>query len=151
MARGEIFALMTVGMAGIAGTVKVIYVAILGPVLPGALGQIIAASIIATPGGLAVAALIMPFATGPAAARTAVLTSGAPAGSAIEVVLNGTRDGVVILVNIFATLIVVIALVSLVNQALSLLPPLGAAKVTLQGLLAFVFRPVVWLMGIPSG
>jgi CNT family concentrative nucleoside transporter len=151
MARGEIFALMTAGMAGIAGTVMAIYAAILGPVLPGALGQIIAASIIATPGGLAVAALMIPFEAGQTTSRAAILTSGAPAGSAMEAVLNGTRDGVVILVNIIATLIVVIALVSLVNQALSLLPPLGAAPVTLQGLAGYAFRPVVWLMGIPAG
>jgi CNT family concentrative nucleoside transporter len=88
MARGEIFALMTVGMAGIAGTVMAVYAAILGPVLPGALGQIIAASIIATPGGLAIAALMMPFSTVQAISPRAVLTGGAPAGSAMEAVLN---------------------------------------------------------------
>jgi concentrative nucleoside transporter, CNT family len=151
MARGEIFALMTVGMAGIAGTVMAIYAAILGPVLPGALGQIVAASIISTPGGLAVAALMMPFANGETKARTASLDAGPPAGNAMESVLRGTRDGTVILVNIIATLIVVIALVSLLNQALSLLPELAGAPVSLQGLLGFAFRPVVWLMGIPSG
>ncbi len=156
MQRGEIFALMTVGMSGIAGTVMAIYAAILGPVLPGALGQIIAASIIATPGGLAVAALMIPFTTGQSTDRAAALTGsapagGAPAGSAMEAVINGTRDGVVILVNIVATLIVVVALVSLANQALSLLPPLLAAPVTLQGLLSLAFRPVVWLMGVPAG
>jgi CNT family concentrative nucleoside transporter len=151
MQRGEIFALMTVGMSGIAGTVMAIYAAILGPVLPGALGQIIAASIIATPGGLAVAALMIPFTTGQSTDRAAALTGSAPAGSAMEAVINGTRDGVVILVNIVATLIVVVALVSLANQALSLLPPLLAAPVTLQGLLSLAFRPVVWLMGVPAG
>jgi len=150
MARGEIFALMTVGMAGIAGTVMAIYAAILGPVLPGALGQIIAASIISTPGGLAVAALMMPFATNDTKAQTAILDAGPRAGNAMEAVLRGTRDGVVILVNIIATLIVVVALVSLANQALSLLPELAGTPVSLQGLLGFAFRPVVWLMGIPS-
>jgi len=151
MSRGEIFALMTVGMAGIAGTVMAIYAAILGPVLPGALGQIIAASIISTPGGLAVAALMMPFDTDRAEGRNAILDAGPRAGNVMESILRGTRDGVVILVNIIATLIVVVALVSLVNQALSLLPELAGAPVSLQGLLAFAFRPVVWLMGIPSG
>ncbi len=150
MERGEIFALMTVGMAGIAGTVMAIYAAILGPVLPGALGQIIAASIISTPGGLAVAAMMMPFATSESRAQTAILDVGPPAGNAMESVLRGTRDGVVVLVNIIATLIVVVALVSLANQALSLLPRLAGAPVSLQGLLGFAFRPVVWLMGIPS-
>jgi CNT family concentrative nucleoside transporter len=149
MSRGEIFALMTVGMAGIAGTVMAIYAAILGPVLPGALGQIIAASIISTPGGLAVAALMMPFATSQAKTQAVTLDAGPAAGNAMEAILRGTRDGVVILVNIIATLIVAVALVSLANQALSLLPQRAGAPVSLQGLLAFAFRPVVWLMGIP--
>lgn len=107
MARGEIFALMTVGMAGIAGTVMAVYVAILGPVLPGALGQIIAASIISTPGGLAVAALMMPFActaTGAEAHDDGTLDAGTAAGNAMEALLRSTRDGIVILVNIVATL-----------------------------------------------
>jgi CNT family concentrative nucleoside transporter len=151
MVPGEIFALMTVGMAGIAGTVMALYAAILGPVLPGALGHIIAASIISTPGGLAVAALMMPFATDASKTRIALLDAGPPAGNAMEAVLRGTRDGVIVLVNVIATLIVVVALVSLANQALSLLPDIAGAPVSLQGLLGFAYRPVVWLMGIPSG
>jgi CNT family concentrative nucleoside transporter len=151
MARGELFALMTVGMAGIAGTVMAVYAAILGPILPGALGQIIAASIISTPGGLAVAALMVPFASNHTKTPIALRDTGPQAGNALDSILSGTRDGVIILVNIIATLIVVIALVSLINQALSLLPDIAGAPVSLQGLLSFIFRPVVWSMGIPSG
>jgi concentrative nucleoside transporter, CNT family len=151
MTRGEIFALMTVGMAGIAGTVMAVYAAILGPVLPGALGQIIAASIISTPGGLAVAALMMPFATDKDSAGNVTLDAGLPAANALEAILRGTRDGIIILVNIIATLIVVVALVSLADQALSLLPKVSGQPVSLQGLLSLLFRPVVWLMGIPAG
>jgi CNT family concentrative nucleoside transporter len=40
MSRGELFALMSCGLAGIAGTVMVIYAALLGPVIPNALGHI---------------------------------------------------------------------------------------------------------------
>ena len=58
---------MTCGMAGIAGTVMVIYAAILGPVFPNALGNILIASVISTPAALAVAALMVPF--GPARRR----------------------------------------------------------------------------------
>ena len=61
LARGELFALMSCGMAGIAGTVMVLYAAILGPVIPDALGNILIASVISTPAALAVAALMVPF------------------------------------------------------------------------------------------
>ena len=46
MSRGELFALMTCGMAGIAGTMMVIYATILGPIIPNALGFILIASVI---------------------------------------------------------------------------------------------------------
>jgi CNT family concentrative nucleoside transporter len=61
MQRGELFALMTCGMAGVAGTVMIIYASFLGPFVPNALGNILIASIISTPAGLAVAALMVPF------------------------------------------------------------------------------------------
>ena len=61
MQRGELFALMTCGMAGVAGTVMVIYASLLTPVIPEALGHILVASVISTPAGLAVAAMLVPF------------------------------------------------------------------------------------------
>ena len=61
MQRGELFALMTCGMAGVAGTVMVIYASFLAPLVPNALGNILIASVISTPAGLAVAALLVPF------------------------------------------------------------------------------------------
>ncbi|HXP97272.1 MAG TPA: Na+ dependent nucleoside transporter N-terminal domain-containing protein, partial [Telmatospirillum sp.] len=69
MARGELFGIMTCGMAGIAGTMMVIYASILGPVIPNALGNILIASLISTPAGLAVSALMVPFVPGDAAGQ----------------------------------------------------------------------------------
>jgi CNT family concentrative nucleoside transporter len=57
----------------------------------------------------------------------------------------------VLLANIIAMLVVIIALVSLVNAALGLLPDWGGAPMTLQRLAAYVFRPIMWLIGIPAG
>jgi concentrative nucleoside transporter, CNT family len=146
--RGEIFALMTCGMAGIAGTVMVLYAAILRPVLPDSLANILIASIISTPAGLAVAALMIPFGPNPAAEGQLVLHD--PPVSAMDAIVKGTGDGIVFLANILAMLIVVIALVSLVNMALGLLPHWGGAGFTLQRLFAYGFRPVMWLIGIPG-
>src|SRR5580700_2574575 len=67
MARGELFALMSCGMAGIAGTVMVLYASLLGPVIPNALGHILVAAIVSTPAALAVAALMVPFRPDPSA------------------------------------------------------------------------------------
>jgi CNT family concentrative nucleoside transporter len=148
MERGELFALMTCGMAGIAGTVMVLYASILGPVIPGSLGHILAASIISTPAGLAVAALMVPFGSDPDA--EAQLSLGEPMLSAMDALARGTADGIVFLANIAAMLIVAIACVTLINMALSWLPQLEGAPVTLQLLFAYLFRPVMWLIGIPA-
>ncbi len=148
MERGELFALMTCGMAGIAGTVMVLYASILGPVIPGALGHILIASVISTPAGLAVAALMVPFGSDPRA--EAQLSLGEPMLSATDAIAKGTRDGIVFLANITAMLVVAITLVTLVNMALSWIPPLGGDAITLQFIFAYAFRPVMWLIGVPT-
>ena len=61
MSRGELFALMSCGMAGIAGTVMVIYASLLGPVIPDALGPYPHRLGHLDAGALAVAAIMVPF------------------------------------------------------------------------------------------
>jgi CNT family concentrative nucleoside transporter len=148
MQRGELFALMTCGMAGVAGTVMVIYASFLAPFVPNALGNILIASIISTPAGLAVAALMVPF---DPADRPAVLVIEDPPHSSLDALVKGTLDGVPILTAIIATLLVTVALVTLVNMTLGLLPDWGGSAVTLQRLFAVPFRPVMWLIGVPWG
>jgi CNT family concentrative nucleoside transporter len=147
--RGELFALMSCGMAGIAGTVMVLYASILGPVIPDSLGHILVAAVISTPAALALAALMVPFRPDPS--QTAELIILDPPVSSMDAVAKGTRDGIVLLANIVAMLVVVIALVSLLNAALGLLPQWGDEPITLQRLFAYAFRPIMWLIGIPAG
>src|ERR1039457_7011530 len=147
MSRGELFALMTCGMAGIAGTMMVIYTSILGPIIPIALGFILIASVISTPAGLAVAAIMIPFE--PAGSPSAQLVTDDPVTGAMDAIVRGTAAGVRLLINIIAMLVVLVALTSLVNLALALLPAWHHAPVTLQRLLGLVFAPLMWLIGVP--
>ncbi len=146
MSRGELFALMSCGMAGIAGTMMVIYAAILGPVIPDALGHILIASIISTPAALAVAALMVPFT--PDAEETGELSLDDPPASSMEAIVRGTIDGISIVATIIAMLIVLVALVTLVNLALGTIPH-GGAPITLQQIFSYAFWPLLWLIGIP--
>ncbi len=146
MSRGELFALMSCGMAGVAGTVMVIYAAILTPVLPDALGAILVASVVSTPAALAVAGLMIPFV--PSADAPAALAQARPA-SALDAITRGTADGVGPLVGIATTLLVTIALVALANAGLALLPHGTGAAWSLQGLAGLLFMPVAWLIGVP--
>jgi CNT family concentrative nucleoside transporter len=146
--RGELFALMSCGMAGIAGTVMVLYASLLGTVIPEALGNILVAAVISTPAALAIAALMVPFRADPAAA--ARLEMPDPPVSSMDAVAKGTRDGIVFLANIVASLIVLVALVGLANSILGLLPDLGGEPISLQRLFGYAFRPVMWLIGVPG-
>jgi concentrative nucleoside transporter, CNT family len=141
--RGELFALMSCGMAGVAGTVMVLYASILRPVLPDALGAILVASVISTPAALAVAALMVPFT---ASAREAEMEMHEPPASTLDALVRGTADGVGPVVGIVTTLLVAVALVALINAGLGKLPWGG---VSLEGLFALPFRPVMWLIGVP--
>jgi concentrative nucleoside transporter, CNT family len=147
MQRGELFALMTCGMAGVAGTVMVIYASFLTPLIANPLGNILIASVISTPAGLAVAALMVPF--GPVEATEERLVVHDPPVSTLDALVKGTIDGVPVLVGIVATLLVAVALVALINAALGELPHWGDAPVTLQRIFAWPFRPVMWLIGLP--
>jgi CNT family concentrative nucleoside transporter len=147
MQRGELFALMTCGMAGVAGTVMVIYAEFLAKLIPNALGQILIASVISTPAGLAVAALMVPFV--PITEPEGELVLEHPPVSSIDALVKGTADGIPVLVGIVATLVVTIAMVALVNTALGLLPHWGGDALTLQRIFAWLFLPVMWLIGVP--
>jgi len=147
MQRGELFALMTCGMAGIAGTVMVVYATILGPVIPDALGDILSAAIMSTPAAIAVAALMIPFDAGREDEARLVLPDQ-PAGS-LDAVVKGTAQGIPILASIVAVLLVTVALVTLLNMLLGLLPAIGGEAVTLQRMFSVPFRAVVWLIGVP--
>ena len=143
--RGELFALMSCGMAGVAGTMMVLYATVLSPVMPDALSLILVASVISTPAALSVAALLVPF--GASETDAASLAKERPA-SVMDALARGTAEGVAPLVGIVTTLLVTVALVSLVNIFLAALPHGSGDPLTLQGLVAYPFRPVMWLIGV---
>jgi len=147
MQRGELFALMTCGMAGVAGTVMVIYASFLASVVPNALGNILIASVISTPAALAVAALMVPF-DRPEQADASFIILDKPTGP-IDALVKGTMDGVPILAAIIATLLVTVSLVTLLNMGLALFPDWDGAPFTLQRIFALPFRPLLWLIGVP--
>jgi CNT family concentrative nucleoside transporter len=147
MQRGELFALMSCGMAGVAGTVMVIYASFLAPLVPNSLGNILMASVISTPAALAVAALMVPFQRPEASEQRLVIDD--PPVSSLDALVKGTLDGVPILVGIVAVLLVAVSVVALINLTLGLLPHWGGDTVTLQRIFALPFRPVMWLIGVP--
>jgi len=150
LGRGALFAAMTVGMATVAGTVMALYGILLEPTVPGAAGHVLAASLMNVPASLMLARLAVPvgFEGGP---EEATIATGTEPRSSMDAIVQGTTDGLKLLAAVVAMLVVMTALVSLVNSALSQLTASFGLTLTLQQILGVVCAPLAWLVGIPWG
>ncbi len=146
MTRSEIFSLMTVGMACIAGTVMILYATFLTGVIPDPLGHILIASFIHVAAAITIARIMVPE-TGEETAGNLIPQQAST--SSMDAVVNGTIDGLHLLLNIIAMLVVMVALVHLANLLIGLLPNAAGQPLTLQRILGYIMAPVVWLFGIP--
>ena len=148
LGRGELFIVMTGGMAGIAGTVLVLYATLIGPVVPDAAGHLMVASVLGAPAAILVSLIMVPDA-GDKHTGATLAEAGPVASSTMDAIVKGTAAGLELLLNICAMLIVLVALVHLANAMLGVVPIVGGAPITLQRVLGMVMAPVCWLMGIP--
>jgi concentrative nucleoside transporter, CNT family len=148
LSRAELFLVMTGGMAGIAGTVLVLYATLLAPLIPDSAAHFVIASVLGAPAAILISLIMVPETSGK-------LTGGAlghpdaHAASTMDAIVKGTTAGLELLLNIIAMLLVLVALVYLANAVIGLLPEVGGAKISLQRLLGTIMAPVCWLMGLP--
>jgi CNT family concentrative nucleoside transporter len=154
LTRSELFLVMTGGMAGIAGTVLVLYATLLAPLIPDAAAHFVIASVLGAPAAILVSLIMVPETsdkrTGGALADPRVASDpDMHASSTMDAIVKGTVAGLELLLNIIAMLIVLVALVYLVNAILGLLPNVGGAGISLQRVLGYIMAPVCWLMGLP--
>ncbi len=169
LTRSELFLVMTGGMAGIAGTVLVLYATLLAPLIPDAAAHFVIASVLGAPAAILVSLIMVPETsdkrTGGALAdprvapgdprvalgdpRVALGDPDIRASSTMDAIVKGTTSGLELLLNIIAMLIVLVALVYLANAILGLLPNVGGAGISLQRMLGYLMAPVCWLMGLP--
>jgi len=138
VSRGELFAIMTGGMASIAGTVLFLYASFLGRVLPDAVAHLLIASVLSAPAALVIAFVMVPPEGGATGGRIELRSD---ADGAMDALTRGTLDGAQLLLNIVAMLVVFVALVTLANLAI--------APYTLQGMLGWLLAPLAWLAGVP--
>ena len=146
LTRSEIFLMMVVGLATVAGSTMVAYATLLAPVLPNAAGHVLVASIVSAPAGVLLARIIVPEKKGQGGAF-ADYGSALKYDSAIDAIVKGTSDGLMVVLNISAILIVFVALVALANVMLGGFWLFGE-PVTIERLLGYAFAPVAWLTGV---
>jgi CNT family concentrative nucleoside transporter len=148
LSRSELFLVMTGGMAGIAGTVLVLYATLLGPLIPDTAAHFVIASVLGAPAAILVSLIMVPE-TSDKHTSGSLEDPDVDVSSTMDAIVKGTSAGLELLLNIVAMLIVLVALVHLVNSMLGLLPAIGGAAISLQRLLGYVMAPVCWLMGLP--
>jgi concentrative nucleoside transporter, CNT family len=155
LTRSELFLVMTGGMAGIAGTVLVLYATLLAPLIPDAAAHFVIASVLGAPAAILVSLIMVPETEGKRTGgalndpRVALADPEMQASSTMDAIVKGTVAGLELLLNIVAMLIVLVALVYLANAVLGLLPDVGGARISLQRMLGYAMAPVCWLMGLP--
>ena len=143
MTRSEIMALMTTGMATVAGSVLAAYVT-----LGADAGHLMAASLMSAPPALVISKIMTPeTGTSP---TLGVVTVEVPRQDVnlLDAACRGASDGLKLALNIAAMLIVAIAFVGLLNWSLSFLPYIGGAPLTLERSLGWLCAPLAWLMGV---
>ncbi len=174
----RLFTLMTVGMAGVAGTILAAYAGLLGErYLP----FLLAAAFMSAPGGILMAKIIMPdeddaapasepagrielpeariSAEGPAAITEGekphevivaeTFEEGHKPANIIEAAAQGAQTGVKLAVAVGAMVLAFVALVALANGILGGIGGwLGHPELSFQMLLGYVFAPVMFLLGI---
>ncbi|GAA4761217.1 NupC/NupG family nucleoside CNT transporter [Novosphingobium ginsenosidimutans] len=146
----QLFCLMTVGMAGVAGTILAAYAS-----MGIRIDYLVAAAFMSAPGGILMAKIIMPDPKGekivePDEVKVAGLEDEAPA-NIIMAASQGAQTGVKLAVAVGAMVLAFVALVALANGILGGIGGwFGYPELSFQMLLGHVFAPVFWLLAAPD-
>jgi concentrative nucleoside transporter, CNT family len=147
LTRSELFLMMVVGLATVAGSTMVAYATILKDVLPNAEAHVLVASVVSAPAGVLLARLMVPEKKGEGGVNVDY-TSLLKYESSIDAISRGVADGLMVVLNISAILIVFVALVAIGNAMLGLAPDVAGAPLTLERILGVAFAPLAWSLGI---
>lgn len=166
MGNSEIMMVMSGGMATMAGGVLAAYIAMLGgddPLLRIEFAKhLLTASVMAAPAAIVFSKMLVPP---DSEIDTDVKVSREKIGNnTLDAITNGTSEGVKLAVNVAGMLLVFIALIAMFNYIVgkvgdwtNLNDALAAAtdgrhgRLSLQVLLGYIFAPLMWLIGVPSG
>ena len=145
MTRSELMALMTGGMATVAGGVLAAYVG-----MGVDAGHLLAASVMSAPAALAIAKLMVPETE--KSKTEGVVNIDLPKNHAntIDAAAAGAGEGMMLALNVGAMLLAFIALVAMLNGFLGLVGGwVGFPQLSFELIMGYLFAPISFLMGIP--
>ncbi|AGX03574.1 MULTISPECIES: NupC/NupG family nucleoside CNT transporter [Bacillus] len=145
MTNSELFAVMTGGLASVAGSVLVGY-SLLGVPLE----YLLAASFMAAPAGLIMAKIIFPETEKKEEPKELEMENDSDSTNVIDAAAKGASVGLQLALNIGAMLLAFIALVALLNGLLGWIGSwFGFGELTLQLILGYIFSPLAFAIGVP--
>jgi CNT family concentrative nucleoside transporter len=151
MTMSELMAVMTGGMATIAGGVMAAYIQILGDPYAQAMGvslevgrqlfaeQLLGASIMAAPAALLLAKMLIPETQEPETSA-----------NVIDAAASGAGDGLKLALNVGAMLLAFLALIAMLNYIIGWGGGLVGWDLTIEQILGYALAPLAWLIGVPS-
>jgi len=148
MTRSELFTLMTLGMATVAGSVMLAYVGMLGG---GAYaGHLATASLLSAPAGILIAKVMVPETGTPETGAAGHARVERAAVNVIDAAAQGALAGMRLAAYVGALLIAFVALIAMLNDGLSWMGGfVGAPDLSMQRILGAFLAPLAWLMGVP--
>ncbi|MCT8139294.1 NupC/NupG family nucleoside CNT transporter [Anaerobacillus sp. CMMVII] len=145
MTKSELFAVMTGGLASVAGSVLIGY-SLLGVPLE----YLLAASFMAAPAGLIIAKIMIPETERSQTSDDLHLEKDTESVNVIDAAARGASTGLQLALNIGAMLLAFIALIALINGLLGAVGGLfNFEGLTLEMILGVLFAPIAFAIGVP--
>ena len=161
MTYSELMAVMTGGMATIAGGVMAAYIVFLGGPFAAVQGlalevaqlrfaeHLLGASLMAAPAALILAKILIPEIGQPETSGSLSANVEKASKNVIDAAAVGASDGLKLSLNVAAMLIAFLALIAMLNYILGWGAGFFDAQLSLQMLLGWIFAPLAWLIGVP--
>jgi CNT family concentrative nucleoside transporter len=173
MTPSELFAVMTGGMATIAGGVMATYIMMLGDSFAAAHSltieagrqlfaeQLLGASLMAAPAALVIAKILFPEVDEPVTRGSVKVDVERADANGIDAAATGAADGLRLALNVGAMLLAFFALLALLNYVVMFIGTLPNAiggwvglsipvySLSIQMILGWLFAPIAFIVGIP--
>jgi len=152
MTRSELLAVMTGGMATIAGGVMAAYVGLLNKYVSDIAGHLMTASVMSAPAALVFSKLLIPEIEEPKTLGHVKVKIETMDANVLDAISNGTILGAKLALNVGAMLISFMALLYFLNYLLGLVgkifPFTFTQELTFDKLFGLFFAPITFLMGV---
>ncbi len=168
MTQSELLAVMTGGMATIAGGIMAAYIQMLGDSYAQAnelalevgrqlfAEQLLGASLMAAPAALVIAKILYPETEKPVTMGEVKIEVEKVDANGIEAASSGATEGLKLALNVGAMLLAFIAILALLNHFLGIFGDLTGINaisdnfdLNIQSILGYIFAPVAFLIGVP--